>query len=248
MKKKYDIFHKKSKTSFKVINNNNFTYINLLKIINGEILGQLNSKSNILDVGCGVGTISFYLAKKGFNIVGIDISSKAIKTARETASNLALNKNTSFSFGDIQSFKLKKKNLFDLIICSEVIEHLKNDEKTLKKLHGYLKPKGILLVSVPSKNAPLYRSGIAKKFDKEVGHLRRYSIKELTKIVKGVGFYILNIKRAEGLLRNSLFLLKPLGKIIKYIKGPIVYLVSWLDYLSLILFGESQIFIVAQKK
>ena len=58
---------------------------------------------------------------------------------------------------------------------------------------------------------------------------------------------IIQIIKAEGLLRNSLFLIKKFGWIVKFIKGPLVNIFSIIDKIFIKLFKESQIIIIAKK-
>jgi len=240
----YEFFHEKSSGPKKIIKENNFTYRNLIKIL--EIYLIKSKKMAILDIGCGTGTIVFYLANKGHNIYGIDISKKAIKIANNNLNFFKLKGEIKFLRKDIQKSNLQDKK-FDLILCSEVIEHVENDKKLIQKIYKFLKTNGILIISVPSKNAPLYRFGKATQFDKRAGHLRRYLVKDLKKILNIGGLKILEYKKTEGVLRNFLFLNNFFGKFIRFIKGPIVELVSFIDNIFIYLFGESQIFIVAKK-
>lgn len=109
--------------------------------------------------------------------------------------------------------------MFDFIICLEVIEHIEDDKKALKNMFNLLKPSGKLIISTPSKNAPLYKLGVAGKFDKRVGHLRRYSLEELERMLDEVGFTILESYKKEGIIRNFLFLNPIAGKLIRFIRG-----------------------------
>jgi len=243
--KLYENFHSKSRVSTKIITSNNFTYYNLLKLIKYYFLRNKYSNKKIIDIGCGVGAISFYLAQKGFNVQGVDISSRAIRICKSTSKILKLQNKAKFTRVDFSKVNFSQK--VDFIICSEVLEHIESDKKTLMEIKKMLKNKGLLILSVPSSNAPLFKLGYAKKFDKKVGHLRRYSTKELKKLLKKTGFKIIEIKKAEGILRNLLFVSDKIGWIIKFIKGPMVTIFHIIDNFLIWFFGESQIFIVARK-
>jgi len=129
-----------------------------------------------------------------------------------------------------------------------LIEHVPDDIKLLEKLTILLKKGGKLLISTPTVDAPLYKLNLAKDFDIRVGHLRRYVPNELIeKVTSQLGLKIIQVKRSEGILRNSLFIFPSLNWIIKFLKGPLSDLVTFIDDALVIIFGESNIFIVAQK-
>src|SRR3989344_1735905 len=193
----YERFHKKTKTQHKLINEKNFTYRHTLEVLNKYVDKNSIAKITVLDIGCGAGTVSFYLANKGAKVLGVDISRGAINKCRETAQILNLKSKTKFINGSIT--KVSKKYKFNLVICSEVIEHISNDRAFLLKIHQKLKKGGILILSTPSSNAPLYKIGFATKFDKKVGHLRRYSRAEIAKLIKSTGFSIIELRLTEGI-------------------------------------------------
>ena len=58
-----------------------------------------DSHGHALDLGCGTGTHSIYLARHGFTVVGVDFSSKAIDLARRKARQAGIN--VDFQFGDV---------------------------------------------------------------------------------------------------------------------------------------------------
>jgi len=208
----------------------------------------LEGKENILDVGCGVGTIDFFMANKGKKVTGIDISYKAITLCKANAKLLNLSGRLDFFSGDFLSLRISGK--FDLIICIEVLEHIKEDNLVIKKIYELLARNGVLILSVPSKNAPLYKIGLATEFDKKVGHLRRYSFEDLESLITGEGFFAKEVIKTEGLLRNLLFLNKTAGMIVRVLNrvGFLSDIVTFFDNLSIPLFGESNIIIVARKK
>lgn len=236
----YDIFHKETSIQTKLINDNNFTYRILLGFINKFLVKH----KNILDIGCGAGTLCLYYASKGNTILGIDISQKAIDSANGSAKFLRL---TNARFKKMGFPREIPREKFDFIIFTEVIEHLENDDLALKKIFSILKKSGIVFISTPSKNAPLHKLGMAKEFDKRVGHLRRYTIKELEGKAIKCGFTVLETKKTEGIVRNFLFLNPIAGKLVRFIKFFLSDWVTFVDDISLRLFGESNIFIVLQK-
>jgi SAM-dependent methyltransferase len=197
-----------------------------------------------LDIGCGAGTVDFYLANKGYDVTGIDISSRAISSCQKTAKNLGL-KNTNFIEVDFPKKSLPER--FDFIICSEIIEHLDDDQLAFKQINKLLKPKGLLIVTTPSKNAPLYRWGLTNKFDQRVGHLRRYDPNSLSKEIKNHGFKIVKIEITEGIIRNFLFTNSIAGKFVRFVKYFVSDIVTHLDNVSTAVFGGSDIIIVARK-
>jgi len=240
-KKFYDSFHEKSKHSLKLINSSSFTYGPLLSVITDELT---NEPISILDYGCGVGSLSLYFGSKGNTVVGVDISKIATALANESALNLGLSSNCKF----MNMRSLKKEERFDLILCIEVIEHIQKDKELLQRLHALCKKNGKIILSTPSLNAPLYKLGLLKGFDVEVGHLRRYNIRSLVNLMYGSGFKIKRIIKKEGIFRNGLFTLKPLGKLIKFLKGPIGQAVNVIDGLIIPVFGESDLILIATKK
>lgn len=237
----YDAFHKDTSVQSKIIGRDNFTYRHILQQINTYI----DPSMSVLDIGCGAGTLALYLAEKGNNVVGIDISEKAIKDAQKSAVKNEL-KNVQFKVVDFPTATPEGK--YDAIICTEVIEHLYDDELAIKKMSNLLRSGGILILSTPSQNAPLYRLGLAKKFDKRVGHLRRYTFKELEKMLKKNDFIITREEKVEGVIRNFLFVNRGAGKLVRYVKFFIADIVTFFDGISLKLFGESNLFIIARKK
>lgn len=238
----YDNYHSNRSVSRVLITDTNFTYINLIKRVKPLILSGGN---NILDLGCGVGTLSNYIASKGNKVLGVDISPKAIRVARESSHIIGNEKNTKFIIQDIEN--LDTNETFDLIILSEVLEHVHDDRKLIRKLIKYLKKDGYLFISTPSLNAPLYKFRLLDKFDKEVGHLRRYSFNTLIQKLPEKDLKILNKFACEGILRNALFTNKLLGSLVRFLKGPIGQFVNYIDSLTVSILGESQLIILCKK-
>lgn len=246
LKEKYEDFHKNANIQKKIVNNRDFTYHTILFFIDR----YLESNMKVLDIGCGSGTISLYVSSKGNAVLGTDISEKAVSAAKESAEVLGL-RNASFKSMDFLGANFQEK--FDFIICSEVLEHLAGDNYALKKIYELISENGILFLTVPSENAPIHklRKLLFRNdtFDKEVGHLRRYSKFNIAALLKKNKFEIIEIKLAEGVLRNFLFTV-PLGnKFLRFANGPIIkQIIAIIDLICIKVFGEGQIITISKKK
>jgi len=114
------------------------------------IINNINIKPgmSLLDAGTGPGLYALTLAKKNkINVIGIDIDEAKLKDAKKISNSLNLN-NISFQKGDLTKLKLNKK--FDRIICSDVLEHIKDDELAIRNLSKVLKDDGFILFTFPA--------------------------------------------------------------------------------------------------
>lgn len=238
----YEKYHQNIKLQKRIISLHDFTYKNTLDRINKYI----PTSGNALDIGSAVGTISFYLGSKGLNVDGIEVSRHAVKYANLNKQIFKLN-NVNFVNSSIENYKTSKK--YDLITCFEVLEHLKNDSNCLKKITKYMNKDSILAISVPSINAPLYKLGLLNGFDKKVGHLRRYQMSKIKSLLDNTGFIIIEKFKSEGIIRSILFTNKILGIFIKFTKIKILNnIITFIDNLTISIFGESQLILICKKK
>ena len=142
-----------------------------------EILSAMIEGKKIIDVGCGSGLLLQYLPKS-LDLTGADFSEGNLEKAKE--------KNPSVTFfkanlEDKTSWK-NYYNVYDSVLCSEVVEHIKDDKMAMEILFSLVKPNGILILTVPA-----FKS-LLSKFDIREGHFRRYSKKEICNLVESVGF------------------------------------------------------------
>ena len=109
------------------------------------------SSGRILDTGCGKAWVAELFCPKGFDVVSMDISVE--NTSR------ALKKfpfpNHSALVADAYALPFKK-NSFDYVIASEVIEHVARPALFFQNLFSILKPGGILLITTPYKEKISY--------------------------------------------------------------------------------------------
>jgi SAM-dependent methyltransferase len=108
---------------------------------------------NILDIGCGTGTHSVLLAKKGFSITGIDRSKQALDIARVKFD--ANNQKGKFLIKDFKNFNLNpKSDACVSLFCSMCyLENLDDLEKSLKSIRNSLKKGGLFIFDIWNGNA-----------------------------------------------------------------------------------------------
>jgi len=111
-----------------------------------ENIHHLLPQNNVLDIGCGAGRLSLMCARYAKSVTGIDMSRNAIELAK-TASDASRINNVNFETRNIDDLPNRR---FDIILLSEVIEHLENPEQILKKLSNHLEGRGVLVVSCPA--------------------------------------------------------------------------------------------------
>jgi SAM-dependent methyltransferase len=102
----------------------------------------------ILDLGCGTGRHLIYLAKRGFEVYGLDIAEDGIKIAKNWLKEEKLKAN--LKIGDIYRKLPYPNDFFDAIICIKTLNHGKIEwiRRCIKEMHRILKPKGLLFVTV----------------------------------------------------------------------------------------------------
>jgi 2-polyprenyl-3-methyl-5-hydroxy-6-metoxy-1,4-benzoquinol methylase len=242
----YDRFHDRPKIQKRVISENNYTYNEVVKYLNRLPVNIRDGNLNILDYGCGVGTISFYLAKFGNKVLGLDISNNAITAAKASASNLHLKK-IKFNKCSTTTLNNMEHDQFDLVTCIEVLEHVENDSLLLTQLYKMIKHQGCLLLSTPSTSAPLFKLGLLNSFDKKVGHLRRYNETLLIHKLHKAGFIVNSIVLSESIIKNLLFCVQMFNPLVRFIRGPINSMMIGLEDPLVNLVGGSNFYIIATK-
>lgn len=112
---------------------------------------DMNNPISILEVGCGDGGNLLPFAKRGDDVVGVDISVNRINGAKSFFAQEKVN--AHFICADI--LKLNEyKGYFDLVICHDVIEHIGNKQEMLSRIEYFLKPSGLLFIGFPAWQMP----------------------------------------------------------------------------------------------
>ena len=150
--------------------------INYNNYLKKRLKSNLKDKSNVLDFGTGLGTMSSMLKEE-------NIEAKCVEIDRDLKTRLE-----SLGFTVKADIGEYTDGSFSFIYSLNVLEHIEDDFKTLRDMYTKLKPSGVLYLYVPAFNV-LYSS-----FDKKVGHYRRYSKGNLRDLLIKSGF---EIKKSE---------------------------------------------------
>lgn len=180
-------------------------------------LGKEKSEIRILDVGCGNGRqVTFPLGSEGYSVIGIDVHEPTISSAK-ALNNL---KNVEFISGDIKDLKHKLGHAekFDVVVLSDILEHLPHPENLLNEIKNILSPHGIILISIPNGFGPfeienfiLRKLGILKlgrflkkggggdlqTLNHESGHVQFFTMRHFENLARKTGFFISCFKKGS---------------------------------------------------
>lgn len=149
---------------------------------NGAIFRQLNPvvSGDILEIGCGIGSFTEQLVRKG-NVTAVDIEKVYIARTKRR-----LGKRAEVGFGDIEhaQYFFPKGRKFNSMICLNVLEHIKDDQKALSNMSSLLKKEGKIFLLTPA--MPLFYG----QMDRGLGHFRRYTGEGLKRMFEKSGLQV----------------------------------------------------------
>lgn len=151
---------------------------NIPNLLKKSIKMKNSKKFNIIDLGCGDGRLLYSLQVNNLltnskKIMGIDKSAIRIGKFKKI-----LPKSES-KVSDVCNLDFLGNDLFDIIISSQVIEHVSDDNLMLNEIRRILKPDGVAYISsVIKKKYGFYIYRVNGKFCLDPTHLREYSSKE----------------------------------------------------------------------
>ncbi len=109
-----------------------------------------NPRGSALEVGPGAGTYLPALASGHARVTAFDREHAFLRNAREIAEEYP---NLRVVTGDITRCELAEE--FELILCTEVIEHVARSEATLRELHRLMSPDGVMILTTPQRYSSL---------------------------------------------------------------------------------------------
>lgn len=108
-----------------------------------EVASRVSKGANILEVAPGPGYLSIELAKKDFNLTGVEISPDFVKIAKNNAKEA--NVSVDFKEGNASNLPCED-NFFDFIVCSAAFKNFKDPVKALNEMYRVLKLGGTSLI------------------------------------------------------------------------------------------------------
>ena len=164
---------------------------------------ELVPGDRVLDLGCGDGGFAQIAADAGATgVVGVEVARAALDRARRAHPGL------DFRLAPIDGPLPLADGSFDLIWCSEVIEHVADTAAWLSEVRRVLAAGGRLLLTTPAHGRlRLLLHGIERYSDPQGDHLHLYTARSLRSLLDQFGFEDLRVAAASGppLMRRTLF-------------------------------------------
>jgi 2-polyprenyl-3-methyl-5-hydroxy-6-metoxy-1,4-benzoquinol methylase len=127
----------------------------------------LDRPARVLDVGCGTGVLRSQLeAVTPWVVDGADLNLGALRAAPPGRG--------ATRYYDVEERRDEYLDVYDVVTCCDVIEHIDETHLFLDAVVRHLKPGGLLLVSVPA------LPGLYSAYDEAAGHVRRYTRRSLS--------------------------------------------------------------------
>lgn len=158
----------------------------------------------VLDLGCGEGrhSISIWM-QTAAQVVAMDLSRNDMLTARSRKNDFAVEESGNHSLNFVEASGLQlpfADNTFDVVICSEVLEHIPDYQGMLDEIRRVLITGGVFAMSVPRYGPEWVCWKLSRAYHEvEGGHVRIFEAKVLNREIEGRGLYRYAKHFAHGL-------------------------------------------------
>lgn len=119
-----------------------------------EHAGQLQSKK-ILDVGCGGGILAESMARRGADVLGIDLGEAPLNVARLHAEQEQVN-NIEYQQIAVEELAELQPGQYDIVTCMEMLEHVPDPASIIQACYKLVKPGGHVFFSTINRNPKAY--------------------------------------------------------------------------------------------
>ena len=157
---------------------------------------DLNNIEEILEVGCGIGTLTSYLAEKyNWKVTGIDLDPEQIERAKKDNN---ANENLTFLEADVTKLPFEN-NGFDMALSCDVLHHIPNWYEALNEIRRILSPKAFYILNdlaLPRFTAKIFKNCGVYAVKDITNHLKRNNFKVIDEMNKfGGRFSIVSQKK-----------------------------------------------------
>ncbi len=166
---------------------------------------SITPRSRILDIGCGSGrhTAAAY-EQTGVHVVGADLETPSLQEARRRLNfheSFCPSVESCWSLAGAEITNLPfETHSFDVVICSEVLEHISDHHHATRELLRVLKPKGHLAISVPRRWPESLCWALSRQYRQSSGgHIRIYARDALIQLIQDQGAVHHRTHHAHGL-------------------------------------------------
>ena len=128
--------------------------INPIRLAWIESLAPLKGQ-RVLDVGCGGGILADAMARKGADVLGIDLATKALKVAQLHALE-AQTEGVQYKEISAEVLATQQPGSFDVVTCMEMLEHVPDPSSIVKACATLVKPGGHVFFSTINRNAKAF--------------------------------------------------------------------------------------------
>ena len=159
------------------------------------VISLIGENKRILEIGTSTGYMSKLLEERGNSVIGIEVDPDAAEIAKQSCELMII--------GDIESLDLDnylESASIDVVVCADVLEHLKYPGIVIQKIRKYLKPDGYLVVSLPNMcHGDILLSLICGDFKYtstgllDETHLRFFGLKNIVQLFNKCGYYITDL-------------------------------------------------------
>jgi 2-polyprenyl-3-methyl-5-hydroxy-6-metoxy-1,4-benzoquinol methylase len=174
-------------------------------------LSLIDSGRRVLDVGCGFGALGKEFRRRGFEVWGIERDPKATALASERLDRVIV---ADLADGALLDAKLSG-NQFDVIVFSDVLEHMLDPRGVVLTFLPYLAPAGRVIISVP--NVANWQTRLGLLFGRftyrDTGvldrtHVRFFTRRSTTEFVRSCGLQVRSVDYTPMLVRAVLPVMK----------------------------------------
>ncbi len=164
-----------------------------------KMFTMVGSNKKVVDFGCGTGYFSWVLKSQGCTVTGVEINSHAARIAEKYCQEVIVADLDFVSVKDILPLQE-----FDVAICGDILEHLRNPWQVLRDVKQILKKDGYIVASIPNIAHGAIRLALLQgKFDyMELGildntHLRFFTRESVENLFEDSGYFINCVERTQ---------------------------------------------------